>query len=343
MRRLSDTNIKRDLTDNGVARLYLVVGNDAFLMDRCVAAIVKASVGADTQSILRFTQKSITDGAFEELFYSFSMLGQNRVAIVEDFNCNTLLATQKAMFAELLTDIPCDVTVVLRQYIDDRRFSVSKKMTDFMAVNQSSAIVTVPVKTGVELERFIEHIARRESCEIEVPALREIVLLCGDDLLLISNEIKKLAALSGYTTITKQHVEKLGIRTAEAGVYQMINAIENGNTKGAVAVLKTMLDDLSEPLSITAALNTAFINLYRARLIREKGRRQNDMAELFQYKKGDRKLSIAFERCSAYSRQKLERIILLLYDLDKQLKSSTVDARYLIEQKVVELSAVVAS
>lgn len=343
MRRLGDATMKRDLAVNGVARLYLVAGNDAFLADSCVAMIVQAAVGGDLGSVLRFAQKTLGDGGFAELFYSYSMLGQHRVAIVEDFNVNALSAGHAALLQELFVDIPEDLTVVLRQCSDDKRFSAPKKAIDLLGIQQNSALVAVTAKTGIELERYIEHIARREGCEIEVPATRELVSLCGEDLLLISNEIKKIAALGNYTTITKEHVEQLGIRTAEAGVYQMISAIETGNTRAALAVLKTMLDDLNEPLAITAALNAAFINLYRARLIREKGRPQGDMFELFDYRKGDRKVSIAFERCDRYSRQKLEHIIGLLYALDLKLKSSKIDRRYIIEQKVVELAGVVAA
>lgn len=337
MEKLTDANLKKSLAA-GLKRLYLVAGNDAFLVESCVNAIVKTALGgADTP--LRFGQKNLADGGFEELFYSFSLLGGNRVAIVDDFNISALPAPLSAMLAELLPAIPEDLVVILRQISDDRKFALSKRAQEFAALWPDSATVLANAKTGLELERYIEHIAKRENCAIEPPAIRALAALCGDDLLLISGEIKKMAALSGYHVITKDHVEALGVRTAEAGVYKMIGAIEAGRTKEALAELEDMLDNLSEPLAVTGALNTALVNLYRARVARDRGRPIQFLYENFEYKNGDRRVAIAYERSAKYSSKQLERMITLLYDLDLRLKSSAVDSRTIIEQAVVALCA----
>ena len=342
MQKLSDTTLKKSLTD-GVMRLYLVAGNDAFIADNCVSAIVKSAMSHSRDGALRFEQKRIADGGFEELFYAQSLLGQSQVAIVGDFDLKSLDAGSRKLVEELFNDIPRDVTVILKQVVDDKRFAISKNTLDFISSVESSAVVSVNFKTGAELERYITAIAKRENCEIETAAIRQLVILCGDDLMLISNEIKKLAALADYSAITIEHVKALGIRTAEVGVYEMISAIESKNVSRAVTVLKTMLDDLNEPLAITAALNAAFINLYRARLVRDSGRTINYLIEEFGYKKGDRKVSIAFDRCSSYTVDKLEKIIAMLYILDAKLKSSAVDQRYVIEHKITEIASMVAS
>ena len=342
MQKLNDTNLKKSLAE-GIKRLYYIAGNDAFLVDACVGSVFAAAVGKGGEEVLRFAQKSIRDGGFEELFYSYSMLGQKRVAIIEDFNAVSIAAGDRTLLEELIADIPDDLVIIFRQFSDDRRFAMPKKALDIVSLCGDSAAVSVNAKSGFELERYIEHIAKKEDCEIEPPAVKALVLLCGDDLLMISNEIKKLAALSGYTTILARHVEELGVRTAESGVYQMISAIEKGNVRDAAAILKNMLDDLQEPLAITAALNTAFINLYRARVAKDKGRPLSYLYEAFNYKKSDRKVSIAYEQAGRYSTEKLERIIKLLYDLDKKLKSSVVDSRLIVEQNVIELASVVAS
>jgi DNA polymerase-3 subunit delta len=213
-----------------------------------------------------------------------------------------------------------------------------KKAAEIISRCPLSAAVTANAKSGPELERYIEHIARRECRGIEPQAVRALAALCGDNLMLICSEIKKMAALAEYAAITAEHVEALGIRTAEAGVYRMIGAIERGRLAEAVDTLCDMMDDLGEPLAVTAALNAAFINLYRARIARETGRPMGYLCDAFGYKKGDRRMAIAYERSAGYSVGQLERIIGILYGLDVKLKSSSVAARYLIEQKVVELS-----
>lgn len=342
MQRLTDTTLKKALKE-GLQRLYLVAGNDSFLVDSCVAAIAKAALDGSRDGLLRFSVKTLGDGAFEELFYSFSMLGQRRVAVVDDLADGKLAAAEKKLLEELLPAIPEDVTVLLRYCASDKRFSVPKATQELASLSAQSALVTAQAKEGAELLRYIGHIAKREGCDIESAAGRDIAALCGEDLQLISSEIKKLAALSDYTTITAAHVEQLGVRTAEAGVYKMLSALENGDMRGAMRLLRDMLDDLAEPLAVTSVLNTAFINLYRARLTRDAGHSINYLSDHFDYKKGDRRLAIAYDRCRNYSLEKLERIIGILFCLDNALKSSVVELRYLLEQRVAEIASVVAS
>lgn len=342
MQRLTDINLKKSLGDR-TQKLYFVAGNDSFLVNGCVRTIIKHLLGDSRDGLVRFSQKALSDGGLEEMFYSFSMLGQHQVALVEDFGETALRAAEKKLLEELLPTIPDELTVILRYVSSDKRFSVPKTLQDIAALNKDSALVTVTSKEGAELLRYIGHIASREGCEIDPKAEREIAALCGDDLQLISSELKKLAALADYKTITKEHVDALGIRTAEAGVYKMLSALESGDTRQASALLQDMLDDLSEPLSITAVLNTAFINLYRARLTRDAGHSMNYMVDHFNYRKGDRRLSIAYDRCLRYPVKKLERVIGILSSLDRELKSSVVDTRYILERRVVEISSVVAS
>ena len=70
---------------------------------------------------------------------------------------------------------------------------------------------------------------------------------CGDDQFLLQNEIAKLAALSGYTTITTQMIQQLGTVTLDADTFDMVKLVAAGNTRQALAKLQTLLD--CRPLS----------------------------------------------------------------------------------------------
>ena len=65
---------------------------------------------------------------------------------------------------------------------------------------------------------------------------------CGDDQFLLQNEIAKLAALSGYTTITTQMIQQLGTVTLDADTFDMVKLVAAGNTRQALAKLQTLLD-----------------------------------------------------------------------------------------------------
>lgn len=338
MIKLDDRTLDGALAKNGLNPLYYITGNDEYLLDRCVGRVLKAALGGDAEGLTRLDAAKSTDEEIEQPFYTCSFLGARRVLLFDGFDPGAIGKVRAELFAQLLREIPEDITVVFKQFVPDGRFSVSKKAEAFAANCPDAALVVAAAKKGYALEAYIEGIIKGQGCTARGEVVKRIVELCGDDLMLISGEIAKLAARADYGEITLQHVEALCVRTAEAGVYDMISKIERKDVRGALLALETMLDDRTPPLAITAALNTAFINYYRARLARDKGLSQKTLFDLFDYKSGDRKVGIAYERCARFSAAQLEKMVALLCELDLKLKGSAVDERILIEQYVSRLA-----
>ncbi|MEA4911398.1 MAG: DNA polymerase III subunit delta [Oscillospiraceae bacterium] len=339
MLQLSDKTLKKSLAADGLQKVYLIAGNDAFLINTCAKTVLDAVFAGGERFVTLFDAQHTPDEELEAFFLSFSLVSEPKAAVFEDFSGAALNKERAELLRSLLAQQPDDVTVLLKEYVDDKRFFVPKKSQQLLDGLRRAAVVSATAKTGSELCVYITAIAKREGCSIEDDAAQRVGELCAGDLLLAENEIRKLAALSGYASITRAHVDALCVRTPEAGVYDMISAIERGNAKKALGVLEDMLDERTEPLAITAALNIAFINLYRARLARDAKRGERALFDLFNYKKGDRKVSIAYERSARYSERQLADILGLLYALDKKLKSTAAEKRYVLEQALVRLMA----
>ncbi|MEG2633989.1 MAG: DNA polymerase III subunit delta [Oscillospiraceae bacterium] len=338
MIRLSDKNLAQSLKKDGLKPMYYVTGNDEYLVDRCIAGIVKSAVGSDTDELYKFDTAKSTDEEIEQTVFTYSFSDKPRAVIFDACEPGSLGKARTELLTSIAADIPESTTLIFKQFIDDNRFSVSKKVEGFVSSCPNGVIVEAVAKKGYELENYIANLIKKHGCTAADAVSKDIAELCGDDLMLINNEAAKLAALSDYGEITSEHVKTICIRSAEAGVYDMIGKIERKDARGALLVLGDMLDNRTAPLMITAALNIAFINYYRARLAREKRYSDKKLIELFDYKPNDRKVSIAFERCPKFSIKQLERIIAILYELDTKLKSSTVDERVIIEYHIARLA-----
>ena len=237
-----------------------------------------------------------------------------------------------------MSDLPDDLTVILR-YVDSDgyRFSVPKSLSGLVGKCRSSAIVNCE-RGAVNLPAAISRMVEREGCTASDRVVRMLCDRCADDLMLARGEVSKLAALANYGEITVQHVEALAVRIPEDNVYEMVSALERGDVKTALATLADMLSQRIQPIFISSALNTAFINSYRARLAKDRGLSEAWLTEHFSYKKGDRRLAVAMSRCGRYSIPQLEHILAVLYDLDVRLKSSRVDRGILLERGVIRLA-----
>lgn len=342
MKSIRLSELKKSL-DGEIMSLYLIAGDDEFLADSAESAILAALGREGADEPVRLSFESAGDEQLRGLFSGVSFFGARRSAVIKGVSAakNVLTDAKKKLLCELFSDMPDDLTVIMR-YVDAgaRRFSVPKSLGELVGECRSSAIVACE-RGGISPAAAASRMIKNEGCTASDRVVSEIVDRCGDNLMLMSNEIKKLASLGGE--ITSERVEALCVSGCEDNVYAMLSALEGGRLREALAVLEDMLDSRTDPIMISSTVNIAFLNSYRARLAKEKGLSARFLEDSFGYKKNDRRLSVAMSRCGRYSVGQLERIIELLYELDTKLKSSRAESRVILEEYIIRIALEVRS
>ena len=163
---------------------------------------------------------------------------------------------------------------------------------------------------------------------------------CGEDQVFdCKNEIDKLAALSGYGTITAEMVAQLGTVTLDADTFDMVKLVAAGRTDQAQQKLKTLLALQNEPIMITGALISNYLDLYRVLLGRRSRRGLGDVAKNFGYKGNwNYRLNSTEKTALRFKRAQLEDCLHILQRLDTDLKSSKLDADLLMQKALCELA-----
>lgn len=317
---------------SGVKRLYYIYGNDRFVIDNCINGIASA-MGVSPEIM---DAKTADLESIGEVVYSFSMFGDKRLLVLDGFFVSAVGEERVKYIESLLPDIPDTICIVLRAVDpDEKRFSLPKRIEKMLPLPEGGGEhVMVMKRTGMALNDLIASLAKREGATIDSAAARRLSELRGEDTAILDGEIKKLAALSGYSNITIEMVDELCVRTVEAGVYDMLRVLERGDTKATLDILSDMLRQRTEPMLIAGTLNTAFINMARAKALKDRGRAMQDMVSAFSYSKTDRKVEIAWKQADRYSLSQLRKVINILYKLDFDLKSSRQDRGILTEVAV---------
>jgi DNA polymerase-3 subunit delta len=333
--RLTDTNIRADLR-KGLRQFYFVAGNDSFLIDNCLRLIAEA---ADGETVRIDFCEADTETVEEQLTtYSFS----NKLLVIDNFRASEFNGEKKDLYTELLSDLPSTLTVAVVLCSDDPRFRIPKTAESMTESVDSAAMVSCFKKERDQLFSYIKRLAERAGAEISGEAASVLIDRCGDDLQLLSTQIEKLAAACGYKEIREDTVRRMCPRTTEESVFSFLRAVERGQDREAVRLLNEMLETDNEPVRVLAAISGSFVNLARVKAANEAHVSRERLEEEFGYRKGDRALGVAYSNERRYSKEKLDRIMVLLNDTDKKLKSSAADKRILLEQAMVRLSLIVS-
>lgn len=243
--------------------------------------------------------------------------------------CETLADTENAVF-------------VLTSVIEEKfgKLRPGKREQKLIAACEKIGYCVQINKPGrSELQALARAWAEETGAAFAPGAEAELLDRCGEDQFLLKNEIAKLAAFSGYGTITKQMVQQLGTVTLEADTFEMVELVVSGRTEQAQRKLKTLLELQNDPILITGALAGNYLDMYRVLQAKRSRRSLADLAKDFGYGgKWSYRLGKTEKTAARFKRHQLEQCLCILQKLDLDLKSSKLDADLLLQKALCELA-----
>ena len=243
--------------------------------------------------------------------------------------CDTLADTENAIFV---------LTGVVEEYYGKLRPGKREKKL-IAACEKLGYCVQINKPTRAALQTLARQWAGELGTTFARGAEGALLDRCGEDQFLLRNEIDKLAALSGYGTITAAMVQQLGTVTLDADTFDMVKLVAAGRTDQAQQKLKTLLALQNEPIMITGALISNYLDLYRVLLGRRSRRGLGDVAKDFGYKGNwNYRLNSTEKTALRFKRAQLEDCLHILQRLDTDLKSSKLDADLLMQKALCELA-----
>lgn len=243
--------------------------------------------------------------------------------------CDTLADTENAIF--VLTSIIEESYGKLRPGKREQKLIAScEKLGYCVQLNRP---------TGAALQAMARDWAKEAGADFAPGGEAALLARCGEDQFLLKNEVEKLAALANYSTITKEMVSRLGTVTLDADTFDMVKLLTSGQADKAQQKLKTLLALQNEPIMITGALISNYLDLYRVLLGRRSRRSLGDVAKDFGYKGNwNYRLNSTEKTALRFKRAQLEDCLHILQRLDTDLKSSKLDADLLMQKALCELA-----
>ena len=243
--------------------------------------------------------------------------------------CDTLSDTENAIF-------------VMTSLVEERFGKVRPGKREQKLISCCEKLgycVQINKPTASALQAMARDWAKETGAAFAPGAEAALLARCGEDQFLLRNEIEKLAALADYGTITPQMIAQLGTVTLDADTFDMVKLVTSGQTEKAQQKLKMLLALQNDPIMITGALISNYLDLYRVLLGRRSRRALSAVAKDFGYSGNwNYRLSTTEKTAARFKRAQLEECLHILQRLDTDLKSSRLDADLLMQKALCELA-----
>ena len=318
-------------------RLYIFHGEEKFLLHHYFNQLKNLLLDDLTESFNyhKFNSETFSLQSFVDSVEAFPMMAEHTLVHVDDVDLFKLPEGEREKIGETLVDIPDWCTVVFTHetvaWKPDKRL---KKLWEPIQAN--AQIVDFQKQNQRELISWVSRHFLARGKRISNDLCAYLIDITDGTMTSLSGEIHKISSYSGADEIRKSDIDAVTEPVLDAVVYQMTDAISQGDYGLALQKLQQLLKMQQEPLGILGAIGGHFRRISTARTLQENGRNATELAKLYGIQ--DYPARKSMEAARKFSPQLCKTAAELVLETDRKIKTSFDDPERLLELLILQLA-----
>ena len=322
--------LEADLLSHGLRPLYLILGPEEYQCRLALNRLREKALPPESVAFdySEFCGSDTSVQKINETANTFPMLSKRRLVLVTDID--KMADSEQDELMDSLDGLSSRSTMILFALDLDHR----RKF--YRTLREKACLIEFPKLKGVALERWAELFIRRQGFRISSGAIKKIVDLAGSDLQSLSAEMEKLLLYAGKEkSIPDSAVDSLMRDSRQHGIFELIGAIGRRDRAGALRSLANLMNSGEPPLLIVAMMARHCRQVLIAKDCLRQGFKSRDIGTAAQIPPFI--LDQFLQQARSFDLAAAQEMHMRLADIDRRLKSSTLDGRMLIEEVICAL------
>lgn len=336
---IQEGELKKQITQQNFAMLYVLFGQEKFLLKKAANSLIKKAGAVDVPEF-NFNEFG-ADAEIDKIadaVQALPLMAEKKCVVVSDFNPDEKNAADLKKVNELLNDLS-DTTVLIFYFpTADSGAKPSAKWRNFLKLAAEKGMVTEFAKKDFgELSRRVIKEAEKKGCELSRRNAEMLVEYTGNELLQLMNEIQKLCAYANGAEITSDMIELLVAKNVDTTVFMLADSLAAGNYEKSYQLMKSLIESGEEPVAVLAALSSAYVDMMRVKAATQSGFSSSEPAKYGDYKGREFRLRKAERSAKNLTLDKLREILKVLLETDISLKSSKIAPQILLDLLIAKI------
>ncbi|PMC39692.1 DNA polymerase III subunit delta [Bacillus sp. UMB0899] len=333
-------DVWKDIQNKKLQPVYLLLGEEAFLMQETLRYIVQASL-LEEEKDFNLSMYDMEETAIEtalEDAETLPFMGERRLVIIK--NPVFLTSEKKKEKVEhriekleqyIHSPAPYTVAVFVAPYekLDER-----KKITKLL--KKQATVLEMKSLSDADTIKWMENVAREAQVELDRDAVNQLLLLTAGDLMVIHQELQKLSTYVGEGgAVTVDTVNLLVARTLEQNIFDLIDHVIHKRSKHALQIFYDLLKNNEEPIKILSLLVNQFRLILQVKELSAVGYGQQQIATTV--KVHPFRVKLALQQARLFQTEELAMILMDLAEADYEMKTGKKDKQLLLELFLLKL------
>ncbi len=262
--------LRQDIKSEEFKRVYLLFGEETFLVNSYKRQLKSAIIGDDTMNFSLFEGKDISCQDIIGAADTMPFFAERRLVIVED---SGFFKKEAESIVEYMSEIPDTTTIIFAETQVDKRNRLYKKVKDVGHVAEFTR------QSEAELKKWIVRFLNNSGKRISNQALQMFLDMVGDDMENIVHELEKLIAYIGdKTDIYPEDVDNICTKQVVGRIFDMVGSVALGNQSEALRLYYDLLANREPAMRILRLISNQFNQLLQVKDLQLKGLDKGEIA-----------------------------------------------------------------
>ena len=263
--------LNQDIKDKTFRRVYLLFGDEPFLVNSYKKRLREAIAGDDTMNYNYFEGKGQDVKEIISLADTMPFFAERRLVLIDGSGFFKSSAPEELV--NYIPEIPESTCMVFVENEVDKRNKLYKNVKD------NGYAAELKKQDADQLMRWAAGILSKDGKKITRQVMEYFMERTGDDMENIRMELEKLICYTmGREVITKEDVEAVGTVHVTNRIFEMVTAIVAGNTRKAMDLYEDLLTLKEPPMRIMFLIAKQFNQLLQVKELAGKGAQKSEIA-----------------------------------------------------------------
>ena len=334
--------LKQDLKTDQYGRLYFFCGEEHYLRDHYLQMMKNKLLDGPAADFNyhRFTQEKMDLQSLADAVEAMPMMAEWSMVQVDDYDLSKLNEGDREVLTAILSDIPEYCVVVF--VFDTVEFKVDGRQKKLAEALDKGLKVEFRRQSQRELNSWIRRHFKSHGKDIEDRQCEYLTFVTGGTMMALSAEIGKIASYTSGPLVTEQDINAVVIPVLDAEIFDLTDAIADGNYEKALIKLRMLLQMQEEPIPLLGAIGGAMRRLLYARIAMASGKGEGALAELLKASTGRAPHSYVLQKTMTTARRVTDSFcaaaVRLCMEADEKLKSSSGSDQRTLELLLLQLA-----
>ena len=313
--------LNQDIKTKEFKRVYLLYGDEPFLVSSYKKRLKEAIAGEDTMNFNYFEGKSPDVHEIISLADTMPFFADRRLILIDG---SGFFKSAPEELVEYLPQIPDTTCMVFCESEVDKRNRLFKK------VKETGYAAELGKQNTDQLMKWAVGILAKDGRKITRPVMEYFLGRTSDDMENIRMELEKLICYTmGREVITKEDVDAVGTVHVSNRIFDMVAAIVSGNTKKAMDLYEDLLTLKEPPMRILFLIARQFNQLLQVKELTGQGADKGTIAS--KLKVPPFAVGRLTAQARAFTREQILSYVTLCVESEEAVKTGRLSDRLAVE------------